>query len=273
MSAPMETRKFGRKGPVLPVIGMGTRKTFDVKSPADVEARKALVEEALAAGTTVFDSSPMYGESERILGDTLRSRRDKVVIATKVWARNREEIDKQIEASLRFFGGRIDIYQVHNLALVDEVIPRLKDLRSTGQVSMIGVTHFDPRATPELIRWMEKGDIDMVQILYNAARCEAEEKLLPCAQEMDIGVLVMEPFGAGMLVAEEPPQPLMNRLRAKGVRTWAQALLKWVLSDPRVDVVLPATRRAGRAAENAEAGSPPWFDAEERKAIENFFDR
>jgi aryl-alcohol dehydrogenase-like predicted oxidoreductase len=269
----VDERMFGRRGPRLPVVGMGTRKTLDVSDPAQVEARKRLVNEALTAGTRIFDSSPMYGAAERVLGQALEGRRKEAFVATKVWARSASEIESQISASLECFGGHIDLYQVHNLMHTEEVLHRLKELRSTGQVSMIGVTHHDPRALPELARWMEKGDIDAVQLLYNASRVEVEERVLPLAAELGIGVLIMEPLGAGMLVAEEPPAGLMDRLRAKGVRTWAQSLPKWVLSDPRVHAVLPATRRAGRPSENAVAGAPPWLDAEERDAIRAVFDR
>lgn len=269
----MERRALGRGKTRLPVVGMGTRKTFDVSTPADREARGRLVEEAFAAGTTVFDSSPMYGAAEDVLGAALKTRRADAFVATKVWARRPEDIDAQIRASLAYFGGRIELQQVHNLVRTEEVLPKLKALRSTGQISMVGVTHFDPRALPELERWMRTGDVDAVQVLYNAARPEVDERILPLAEELGLGVLVMEPFGAGMLVAEDPPPRLMERLRDKGVRTWAQALLKWVLSDPRVHVVLPATRRTGRPTENALAGRPPWFDAEERAAIQAVFDR
>lgn len=255
------------------MVGMGTRKTLDVPPGPETETRARLVGEALAAGTRVFDSSPMYGSAERVLGSALRSRRKESFVATKVWARTAAEIEPQIQASLETFGGHIDLYQVHNLVRVEEVLPRLKALRSTGQVSLVGVTHFDPRALPELERWMAKGDIDAVQLLYNAGRSDVEDRVLPLAEQLGLAVLVMEPLGAGMLVAEEPPAALMERLRAKGVRTWAQALLKWVLSDPRVDVVLPATRRAGRPTENALAGEPPWFDAAERAAVQGIFDR
>lgn len=269
----MEERRFGRRGPLLPVVGMGTRKTLDVTSSPEVEARRRLIEEALSTGTRVFDSSPMYGAAERVLGEALKGQRERAFIATKVWARSPSEIEPQIRASLEYFGGHIDFYQVHNLQHTAEVLPRLKELRSTGQVSMVGVTHHDPRALPELAHWMESGDIDAVQILYNASRIEVEDRILPLASQLGLGVLVMEPLGAGMLTLEEPPPKLMERLRAKGVRTWAQALLKWVLSDPRVQVVIPATRKLGRPTENAAAGSPPWFDAEERAAIRAVFDR
>lgn len=269
----MELRRWGPKAPLLPVVGMGTRKTFDVTDPAAEPSRVHLVDEALSAGTTVFDSSPMYGTAERVLGQALQGRRDQAFVATKLWPAPGRSLDGQVQDALGFFGGHVELYQSHNLLKIEEVLPRLKSLKSTGQARWIGATHFDPRRLSDLAQLMERGDIDVVQILYNASRLEVEERILPLAEQLGIGVFVMEPFGAGMLVAEDPPPRLLESLRAKGIRTWAQALLKWVLSDPRVHVVLPATRRPGRPLENAQAGRPPWLTPEERQAITGLFDR
>lgn len=267
----MEKRTLGGRGPALPVVGMGTWKTFDVRGSAEEKARHEIVSEALRSGAQLFDSSPMYGEAERVLGDALRERRKEAFVATKVWARADGEMETQIEASLKFFGGAIDLYQVHNLSRVEEVLPRILDLRSTGQVGKVGATHYRPHAFGDLAKLMESGKIDAVQIPYNARDREAELRLLPLAEELGLGVLVMEPLGTGGLVQTSPPPELLPRLRHKGVETWGQVLLKWILSDPRVDVILPATARRGRPAENAKAGAPPWFDAEEREAVSAVF--
>jgi aryl-alcohol dehydrogenase-like predicted oxidoreductase len=78
----------------------------------------------------------------------------------------------------------------------------------------------------------------------------------------------MEPFGSGSLLTRSPAAGELAPLRPFGVETWPQALLKWALSDPRVDLVIPATSRPERAAENASAGSPPWFGSDERAYVE-----
>jgi aryl-alcohol dehydrogenase-like predicted oxidoreductase len=273
MSPNMERRKLGSGGPFLPVVGMGTWKTFDVRGEVEERARRELVTEALSAGTTVFDSSPMYGESERVLGTALAGRRNASYVATKVWAKQPGEADHQIASALTIYEGRVDLYQVHNLSRTDEVLPKLLDLKSTGQVGRVGATHYRPDAFPELERLMASGKIDAIQVPYNARDRTVEDRVLPMAEELGVGVLVMRPFDEGSLLRTLPPPGLMERLRSKGVHTWAQVLLKWVLSDPRVHVILPATRRPGRPVENAEAGAPPWFNASEREAISSVFDR
>lgn len=267
----MDKRSLGKRGPKTPVVGMGTWKTFDVRGAREERVRHELVGEALKAGTQLFDSSPMYGEAERVLGDALRERRKVAFVATKVWARADGEMEHQIGAALGFFQGHVDLYQVHNLSRLEEVLPRLLGLKSTGQVSWVGATHYRVEAFDELAKLMESGKIDTVQIPYNARDRAAEQRLLPLAEELGLGVLVMEPLGTGGLITTPPPPALLHRLRPKGVETWAQVLLKWILSDPRVDVILPATSRAGRPTENARAGAPPWFDEEERAAVSAVF--
>ncbi len=263
----MELRHLGRAGPDLPVVGFGTWTVLDVQGALAEERAHAVVREALDAGVRVFDSSPMYGEAERVLADAVRPFRDQVFIATKVWARAPGEADRQIRRSLDFYGGRIDLYQVHNLSRIDEVLPRLKRLQKEGSVGLVGLTHYAPSAFPDVGCWAAAEGVAAVQLPLNARAREAETDLLPRVVARDLGVLVMEPLASGALVREAPPTGLLERLRPYGVRTWAQALIKWVLSDARVDVVLPATGVPGRPGENAEAGRPPWFPAALREEI------
>ena len=266
----MERRKLGRMGPDLPVVGMGTWKVLDVKGPELEGERHRVVQTALEAGIRVFDSSPMYGESERVLGSGLGPRRKEAFVATKIWAKAKGECERQIANALSYYGGRIDLYQVHNLSRIEEVLPRLQELKETGVVRRVGLTHWDPASFDSLALWMRKGNVDAVQLPLNALDRQAEERLLPLAEELGLGVLVMVPLGSGRLLSRPLPPPLERRFRDKGATTLAQALLKWVLSDPRVHVALPATSRPDRAAENAQAGSPPWFDAEDREALSAF---
>src|SRR5512141_1751005 len=129
----MEHRPLGRAGFNVPVVGMGTWKTFDV-APPELSSRRRLIDQALAVGVRFFDSSPMYGRAEGILAGTLRERRDEALVATKIWARSREEGRAQAEHALDLFGGRVDLYQVHNLVNWREHLDMLESLRDRGQV-------------------------------------------------------------------------------------------------------------------------------------------
>jgi aryl-alcohol dehydrogenase-like predicted oxidoreductase len=262
-----ERRLLGRSGLEVPAIGVGTWKTFDVRGEKQERGAKARVDEALAAGANLFDSSPMYGEAERVLVESLRGRRDDALVATKVWTPSAEEGAAQMQGALGYFGGRVELYQVHNLVAWREHLPTLERLKEEGSVQAIGATHWNPSAFDELAVVMRSGRIDAIQIPYNPREREVERELLPLAGDLDIGVVVMRPFGEGALMRRPPRPDDLAPLAPFGITTWAQALLKWILSDPRCHVAIPATSKLGRTTENASAGRPPWFGAEERVLV------
>jgi aryl-alcohol dehydrogenase-like predicted oxidoreductase len=263
----METRRLGSSGLDVPAVGMGTWSTFDVKGgPAERNAT-AVVDEALGAGASFFDSSPMYGEAERVLGLTLAGRRERALVATKVWARTAAEGAAQMERAFGFYGGRVDFYQVHNLVNWREHLTALERLRAEGAVRAVGVTHYQASALPELADVMRTGRVSAVQVPYNPRERAVEDLVLPLAADLDIGVVVMRPFAEGALVQRMPSDEDLAPLRPFGVSTWPQALLKWILSDPRCHVAIPATSKPERMRANAAAGDPPWFGPEERDHV------
>lgn len=260
----MERRRLGKTELTVPVVGMGTWKTFDVSRDS---GPRAVVDAALASGTDLFDSSPMYGRAEAVLGRVLGERRRQALVATKVWTASPDEAASQVRRALSYFDGRVDLYQVHNLVAWEPWLAMLERLREEGSVEAVGATHYSARAFPELREVMATGRIGAIQIPYNPWQREVERTILPLAAELDIGVLVMRPFGEGDLLRREPPARSLAPLRPYGVETWPQALLKWILSDPRCHSALPATSRAEHATANAAAGRPPWLGPEERQLV------
>jgi aryl-alcohol dehydrogenase-like predicted oxidoreductase len=263
----VEQRELGRSGLAVPAVGMGTWQTFDVRGDRAEQAVRAVVDAAIAAGTTLFDSSPMYGAAERVLGAALDGRRDGVLVATKVWAGDDAEADAQVERALGWYGGRVDLYQVHNLVALPRRLATLERLRDEGKVAVVGATHWQAGRFGDLEAAMRTGRIGAVQVPYNPIEREVEERVLPLADELGIGVVVMRPFAQGDLMRRPPATEALRPLEPFGVETWPQALLKWILSDPRCHVAIPATSRPERAAENAAAGSPPWFGPDERGLV------
>ena len=252
----MEERRLG------PVVGLGTWNTFG----RDESLAREVVGAALEAGCRVCDSSPMY-RSEEALGLALEERRDEATVATKIWAESWEEGRAQFADQLSWFGGRVDIEQIHNLVLWQEHLRWLEDERAAGRVGKLGVTHYDTAAFGELARAMQTGRFDTVQLPYSPVEQECERELLPLAAELGIAVIVMRPLGDKARLRNPPSREELAPLRELGVDTWAQALLKWALSDERIDVVIPATSKPERTAENARAGSPPWLGPEERDLV------
>jgi aryl-alcohol dehydrogenase-like predicted oxidoreductase len=159
------------------------------------------------------------------------------------------------------------VEQIHNLVAWEEQAEWLMEERNAGRIDRLGVTHYSPSAFGEVGRALRTGRFDVVQLPLNPHERECERELLPLAAELGIALIAMRPLGEGVLVRRSPPQSLLQEL---GVKTWAQALLKWALSDERVDVVIPATTSPDHARENAAAGERPWFDAEQRRIVERF---
>jgi aryl-alcohol dehydrogenase-like predicted oxidoreductase len=246
---------------------MGTWSTFDVTGEHEQSNRRSVVDVAFGAGATFFDSSPMYGEAERVLGRALEGRRNAAQIATKIWSRNPEEVRSQIDAALGYFGGHIELYQVHNLVGWREHLPTLERLRDEGTVDAIGATHYSRSAFDELAEVMRTGRITAIQIPYNPWEREVEARILPLAEELGVGVVVMRPFAQRGLIGSEPPSEALAPLEEFGVRTWTQALLKWILSDTRCHVAIPATSSPEHMEEDAAAGESPWLGPEERDLV------
>ncbi len=261
----MERRTLGRTGVELPVVGLGTWATLDL--PDDEQhVADDVVEAAFAAGTTLVDSSPMYGRSERVLARALGDLRERAFVATKIWTPSVGEGRAQLEAQLRHYGKRVDLEQVHNLVAWREHLDWLEPERDAGRIRFLGATHYAASAFDELAAVVRTGRIDAIQIPLNPRERDVEREILPLAEDLGLGVIVMRPLGG----AGSPlPEPAPRELEPLGVETWAQALLRWALSDRRVTAVIPATRDPAHARENAAAGSPPWFGPEERQLVES----
>jgi aryl-alcohol dehydrogenase-like predicted oxidoreductase len=238
MPAVMERRRFGRSGWEIPVIGLGTWRTFDVGPKGEVRAR-AVVDVVWDAGTRLFDSSPMYGRAQEVLARALGERRRDAIIATKIWTPSDREARAQFDEQLGLCG-RVEVEQIHNLVAWRERLPWLEQERDAGRIDLIGATHYSASAFDELEQVMRTGRVDAIQIPYNPEERAAEKRILPLAAELDLGVIAMRPLGGGALVR----------------RHGAGELLKWTLSDERVHVAIPATADPGHARANVAVALP-----------------
>jgi aryl-alcohol dehydrogenase-like predicted oxidoreductase len=263
----VERRVLGSSELRVPVVGMGTWRTFDVSGRRALGEARGIVAEALGVGAGFFDSSPMYGEAERVLGEAIRGRRDEALVATKVWSPSPEQGERQVDRALTFFGGRVDLYQVHNLVAWDQHLRTFERRLEDGSIGVLGATHYSSSAFGELAEVMRTGRIAAIQVPYNPWEREVEREILPLAADLGLGVVVMRPFAGGAVTRRPPPAKDLRPLEPFGVTTWAQALLKWILSDRRCHVAIPATSRRGRMTENSAAGDPPWLDPEARALV------
>lgn len=259
----VERRQLGRTGISVPAIGMGTWRSFDTD-----DDRTPLVDAALAAGIDLFDSSPMYGRAEDALGRAISGRRDRVLIATKIWTDDPAKGRAQAEHALGLYG-HVDVYQVHNLVNVPAQLGLIERLKREGKVRATGATHYVESAFGALMQLMRTGRLDMIQIPYNPLRRGATREVLPLAESLGLGVLVMSPLQEGIL----DRRPSSEELDQLGVDTWPQAVLKWIASDRRVSTVLTATHRVERVRENSMGGVPPFFDDDQRALVVRIAER
>ena len=258
-SSAMRTRPIPATGEALPVIGCGTYVGFDV-APGSAEYQRlpGVLQALFGAGGAVIDSSPMYGRAETVTGELLAAAGShaKAFLATKVWTRGRAEGIRQMEESLRRLQvERLDLMQIHNLLDWKTHLATLREWKAAGRVRYLGVTHYTAGAYDALEAVMRAETLDFVQINYSADEREAERRILPLAAERGMAVIINRPFGGGGLLRRLRARPLPPWAAEIGATSWAQVLLKFVLSHPAVTCTIPGTSRPEHMADNALAGT------------------
>ena len=273
---PLIERAIPSSGEKLPVIGVGTWQTFDVG--ADAAARGALKEVLTlfaGGGGRVIDSSPMYGSSETVTGDLIAETAlaGNFFLATKVWTSGREEGLRQMELSFkRLRVSRMDLMQVHNLVDVAVHTKTLEDWKAKQRVRYLGITHYTSAAYGEVERWLRTGKYDFLQINYSLGERNAEDRLLPLAQEKKAAVIINRPFAEGALFRRVQGKAVPEWAKDFGVTTWAQYFLKWIVSHPAVTCAIPGTGKPAHMVDNLGAAQGALPDAAMRTRMARHFD-
>ena len=264
-------REIPSSGERIPAVGLGSWITLNVgKDPVLLAECAKVMEAFFRAGGRMIDSSPMYGSSQPVIGHGLRElgRAGAVFAADKVWTGSEAEGPAQIAASRGHWGvDRFDLMQVHNLVEWRAHLDTLDRMKAEGQLRYSGITTSHGRRHAEFEQAMRERAFDFVQLTYNPVDREAERRLLPLARERGMAVIVNRPFRRGSLTRRLSGQPLPGWAGEIGARTWAQAILKFIVSHPAVTVAIPATSIPAHAAENVAAASEPLPDAALRERI------
>ncbi|HEX3532085.1 MAG TPA: aldo/keto reductase [Thermoanaerobaculia bacterium] len=255
----MLTRTIPSTGEELPVIGLGTWQTFDVGSAErDRAPLEEVMREFVATGGRLVDSSPMYGRSEEVVGAVAVKAgvQEQLFLATKVWTSGRQKGIEQMESSFRKLrAARLDLMQVHNLVDVATHLATLRDWKAAGRVRYIGITHYTAGAQAEVEALMRRETFDFLQINYSVAEPEAERRVLPLAREKGIAVLANRPLASGALLSRLGKRPLPGWAAEIDCASWAQILLKFVVSHPAITCAIPATAKPAHLRDNMAAGS------------------
>ena len=268
-------RPIPKGADTLPVVGIGTYQTFDVgpQAPERTELKQVLLDFA-AAGGTVLDSSPMYGEAERVVGDLTHelSNRDKYFYATKVWTNGQQSGVRQMEQSLKLMRTtRMDLMQIHNLLDLNLHTRTLRDWKASGKISYMGITHYHEGAHAELEKLIKTNTYDTVQFNYSMAEREAEARLLPACAAAGVAVIINRPFAQANLFGRVKGKPLPPWCADFDCNSWAQFFLKYLIGHPAVTCVIPGTRRVTHLADNVQAGMGRLPDAAQRKRMLQHF--
>ncbi|GGY58825.1 aldo/keto reductase [Marinobacter zhanjiangensis] len=265
------TRPLPTADITLPTVGLGTWITFNVGNNQRLLDNCADVMAAFfEGGGAMIDSSPMYGSSQNTVGyglDKLNAR-EQVFSADKIWTRDADQGRQQSRESAELWQvDRFDLLQVHNLVSWRAHMDTLRAMRDDGAVRTIGITTSHGRRHREVERIMDSEPIDFVQLTYNPVDREAEDRLLPLAREKGIGVIVNRPFRRGALTERLASEPLPDWAGEVGAESWAQLILKFILSHPAVTCAIPATTRVDHVRENLAAASQPLPDQALRARI------
>jgi diketogulonate reductase-like aldo/keto reductase len=259
------SRPIPSTGEELPVVGLGSWITFNVGN--DTIARDACAQVMRAffdSGGRLIDSSPMYGSSQEVIGYGLAKLNGppSLFSADKVWISSGARGPDQIEASRRLWGvPRFDLLQVHNLLSWEQHLRTLLDMKDAGRLRYVGITTSEGRRHGDVERIIRAQRIDFVQVTYNILDRQVEERILPLARDRGIGVIVNRPFREGELLRKIGRYPLPGWAAEIGCTSWAQIILKFIVSHPGVTCAIPATTRVDHVRENMAAATGPLPDA------------
>ena len=274
-SGALAMRAIPSTGERIPAIGVGTSGSYEVAadSPA-FAALRDVVKAFFEGGGTVIDTSPNYSNAEDIVGALLADGgwRERCFLATKLAADDQDALERQwAESKRRLRTGKVELLQVHNLRNLAQALPYARELKAVGKTKYIGITHYRDQAHADLAELMRKEKPDFVQINYSVSAPAAAETVFPVARELGIAVIVNRAFDDGRLFARRKDMPLPAWAAEVDATSWAQLFLRFALSDPAVTVVIPATGKPERQADNLKGGIGPLLSAAQQAELIRLF--
>ena len=270
----MIKRKILSSGEMIPAIGLGSWITFDVgDSEQELRPMRSVLKEFVDAGGKLVDSSPMYGRSEKVIGQLAASLNsiDKLWIATKVWTSGERAGKTQIENSKTLFKKWPSLIQVHNLQDVKTQLKTLRTLKEEGKLKYIGITHYLNSEHEELARLVKSEKLDFIQVNLCIRNTAAEDYLIPLAADKGVSVIINRPFETGVLFNSISNVNIPDWSKDWGMTTWASFFLKYIISNPNVTCAIPATSQVTHLKENMAACFEPLPDAATRRKMSAYF--
>lgn len=277
MALPLIQKPIPSSKEWLPVIGIGTSRTFDKESSKDnLNHFLPIMEAFFNSGGTLLDSSPMYGKAEQFSGNLMRQipAKPKPFIATKVWTTGQQNGIAQMQQSFTRLGAKtIDLMQIHNLKDWQVHLDTLREMKDKGVIRYIGITTSHGRDHKKLEAVLKKETFDFVQFSYSIANRDVEDRLLPLAQDEGIAVITNRNFQRGQLFSLVKGKELPAVAKDIDCTSWAQFFLKYAVSHPAVTCAIPATQRLKYMVDNMQAARGVLPNSDQRRAMEQWFSR
>ncbi len=267
----------------LPLVGLGSSASFSrISGEGKLDTVRELLTTLARHPNAVFDTAPSYGAAEQVAAETVKASKlgEKLFWATKVNVAGRggssadpAAAKAQIEQSFAWLGKqKMDLIQVHNLGDVPTQLGLLKQLREAGRVRYIGVTTTFADQYAELERVMRAEPLNFIGIDYAIDHRVMEERILPLAQERNIGVLVYQPFGRTRLWQRVEGKSLPDWAADYDIATWGQFFLKFVIAHPAVTAATPATSQVKNLVDNLGAATGRLPDEAGRRRMIAYLD-
>lgn len=257
MDEPILKRPIPSTNEKISVVGLGTWQTFDAgEGEAERTPLKNVLKTLIEKGGAVVDSSPMYGRSEKVVGDLSAELKinDKLFIATKVWTTGEQEGIRQMNNSFALLQRKkIDLMQVHNLVDWQTHIKTLREWKEEGKIRYIGITHYTESAYSSIEQILKSTPLDFLQVNYSLGSRQAEERLFPLAEEKKVAVIINQPFEGGHLFSQVKGKSLPAWAKEFDCNSWAQFFLKFILSHAAVTCVIPGTSKPHHMLDNLGA--------------------
>jgi aryl-alcohol dehydrogenase-like predicted oxidoreductase len=272
---PLITKAIPSTGEKLPAIGLGTDK-FELEERAAIQAE---IQRMQQLGGTLIDTAAAYGDAETLIGEALAGKRDRMFIATKLTASGRgfrsDGVGGQasFERSLmRLRTTKIDLLQIHNLDGVEALLPQLAEWKQAGKIRYVGITTSRVAQHEQMIEYLRKYPLDFIQVDYSIDNRDAAKTLLPLAQDRHVAVLANVPFGFGNVLRQAQSRKLPAWAADIDVTSWAQFLLKYVISHPAVTCAIPGSTQVAHLEDNQAAARGRLPDAALRRRMEQLWD-
>ncbi len=273
---PLPTRMIPGTDESLPVIGLGSSKPVLEIPTEGTEPVAAVIRMLLEHGGRLVDTSPRTPDIDAEFGRVLAEPdiRDGIFLATKINTPSEETGIQQLEQTERLFGRRtIDLVQVESLRGLQFHWPKLQEMKDSGAARYIGVTVSSYRNFDRLEAFMRTGSPDFVHVNYSVIETRAEERILPLAQDLGMGVIINRPFMNGMYFGQVSDRELPPWTTDFDCVSWAQFSLKYILAHPAVTCVLTETTNPEHMEENIQAGFGRVPDLTTKQRMREVFSR